>query len=111
MCFQIKNLQKALDELEELWTGTEYIAGDKLTIADVFAACDIEQTSEKEDVIFIQRFEMSILLFPGMTGVDPLAGRPKLAAWFERTRFQLDPYFTEHHQCIYDVEKVIKNKA
>lgn len=51
---QIKNLQKALDELEELWTGTEYIAGDKLTIADVFAACDIEQTSGDDDVKFIE---------------------------------------------------------
>lgn len=55
---QIKNLQKALDELEELWTGTEYIAGDKLTIADVFAACDIEQTSEEDDVLISERFVM-----------------------------------------------------
>lgn len=58
MYLQIKNLQKALNELEELWTGTEYIAGDKLTIADVFAACDIEQTSEEDDVLFSERFVM-----------------------------------------------------
>lgn len=41
-----KNLKKALDELEELWTGTPYIAGEDLTIADVFVACDVEQTSK-----------------------------------------------------------------
>lgn len=39
-----KNLQKVLDDMEQLWTETQYIAGDKFTIADLFASCDIEQT-------------------------------------------------------------------
>lgn len=40
-------VQKALDDLEKLWTTeTKYISGNKLTIADVFASCDLEQSSE-----------------------------------------------------------------
>lgn len=41
-----KNVQKVLDEMEGLWMKTPYIAGNKLTVADVFASCDLEQSSE-----------------------------------------------------------------
>lgn len=40
-----------------------------------------------------------------MVGIRPLENRPKLAVWFDRTRKQLEPYFTEHHKCIYEAVK------
>lgn len=44
--FQVKNLSKALDELEEYWTALPFIAGYKLSFADLYAACEVEQASE-----------------------------------------------------------------
>lgn len=45
-----------------------------------------------------------------MTGVDPLENRPKLAAWFKRTRKQLEPHFTEHHKFVYVIADIVKNQ-
>lgn len=48
--------------MEELWTGTEYISGDQLTIADVYAACDVEQTSkEVDDRILIENPKINFI--------------------------------------------------
>uniref|UniRef100_A0A1L8E4P8 glutathione transferase n=1 Tax=Nyssomyia neivai TaxID=330878 RepID=A0A1L8E4P8_9DIPT len=76
------HLCDTLDIMENIWLKSNpYIAGEHLTIADVFAACDIEQ--------------------PRITGFNPLDSRPKLAAWFTRVKDKLDPAFTEHHKFIY----------
>lgn len=42
-------MQIALDELEEFWTESTFITGNCLSIADVFAACEVEQSSMGED--------------------------------------------------------------
>lgn len=40
-------LSKTLDIIENIWLkATPFIAGDNLSVADVFAACDIEQPSK-----------------------------------------------------------------
>lgn len=41
------SMLSCLDNVEKLWLSQEkYIAGDVLTVADLFAACEIEQPSE-----------------------------------------------------------------
>lgn len=50
-------------------------------------------------------------LFAGLAGVDPLKDRPKMTAWFNRTRGELEPYFTEHHKYLYVFEGVIQKMA
>lgn len=43
-----KRMEKTLDEIENLWIGDKkFIAGDKLTAADIFAACELEQPSKR----------------------------------------------------------------
>ncbi|XP_055688001.1 glutathione S-transferase theta-1-like [Lutzomyia longipalpis] len=75
-------LNNTLDIMENTWLKcNSYIAGEQFTIADVFAACDIEQ--------------------PRICGFNPLDSRPKLTAWFDRVKKKLDPAFTEHHKFIY----------
>lgn len=40
--------EQALQSIEDIWLAdNNYIVGDKLTVADLFAACEIEQTSKK----------------------------------------------------------------
>lgn len=46
-----------------------------------------------------------------MTGINPLENRPKITDWFNRTRDQLEPYFTEHHKYVYVVADIIKNQG
>ncbi|XP_059619558.1 glutathione S-transferase theta-1-like [Phlebotomus argentipes] len=75
-------LSNTLDVIENVWLKTTpYIAGENITVADIFAACDIEQ--------------------PRVCGFDPLASRPRMTAWFGRVKAKLDPAFTEHHQFVY----------
>ncbi|GAB0088935.1 glutathione S-transferase theta-1 [Sergentomyia squamirostris] len=77
-----RQLSSTLDIMENIWLETSpFIAGESFTVADVFAACDIEQ--------------------PRICGFDPLNSRPRLTAWFSRVKDKLDPVFTEHHQYVY----------
>ncbi|EDS30789.1 glutathione transferase AtGST [Culex quinquefasciatus] len=81
-----------LNQLERDWIAPgRFIVGDRITIADILAACEVEQ--------------------PKIVGVDPFEGRPKLAAWLEKVRYTMTPYYQEAHQDFYKfTEKVaLKN--
>lgn len=41
-----KELQRCLNEFEELWTGHNFLVADHITFADVVACCDLEQSRE-----------------------------------------------------------------
>ncbi|KAL3273242.1 hypothetical protein HHI36_014696 [Cryptolaemus montrouzieri] len=73
-----KSVHTTMDKIEELWLKNhKYICGDTMTVADLFAACEIEQ--------------------PRMTGFDPIKGRFKLESWLNSVRNQLDPVYSEAH--------------
>lgn len=81
-----------LNQLEREWiVPGRFIVGNRITIADILAACEVEQ--------------------PKIVGVDPFEGRPKLAAWLEKVRYTMTPYYQEAHQDFYKfTEKVaLKN--
>ncbi|XP_077288450.1 glutathione S-transferase theta-1-like [Arctopsyche grandis] len=86
---QKKRMDTALDLVEEKWLGmgNKYIAGDKLSVADVFGCCEIEQ--------------------PRMVGYDPKEGRPNLAAWMDRVKAELNPHYDEAHSI---VNKIVKKQ-
>uniref|UniRef100_A0A336MDJ8 CSON015023 protein n=1 Tax=Culicoides sonorensis TaxID=179676 RepID=A0A336MDJ8_CULSO len=66
-------MENALDTIEDTWLGTtnKFLTGDKLTVADLWAACEIEQ--------------------PTMAGYDPRNGRPKLTNWLNEVRTATNP--------------------
>jgi len=76
-----------LDQIEELWLsqGHTYIASDQISVADLFAACELEQ--------------------PTMAGFDVTEGRPKLKAWLERVRQECGPFYDEAHAIVYRIAK------
>lgn len=43
--FLENRLNNVLDEMNDVWLETQYMAGEGMTVADIFAACDIEQIS------------------------------------------------------------------
>ncbi|KAF2901871.1 hypothetical protein ILUMI_04312 [Ignelater luminosus] len=73
-----KHLAECLSSMEELFLKDKpFIAGDKATAADIWAACEIEQ--------------------PRITGFDPVAGRPVLSKWLNTVRKTFSPYYEEAH--------------
>lgn len=76
-----KGVQKTMDHIENLWLrNNKFICGDTLTVADLFAACEIEQ--------------------PRIAGLDPVKGRPKLEEWLNTVRNEFDPLYSEAHQIL-----------
>ncbi|KAL3273241.1 hypothetical protein HHI36_014695 [Cryptolaemus montrouzieri] len=73
-----KSVYMTMDKIEELWLKNhKYICGNTLTVADLFAACEIEQ--------------------PRLAGFDPTEGRPKLESWLNSVRNELEPVYSEAH--------------
>jgi len=73
------HFQKTLDNIENIWLkSSKYIASDKnLTIADIFAACEIEQ--------------------PIITGLDAFKNRPKLVEWMNRVKEETKSVYEPAH--------------
>ncbi|XP_058977998.1 glutathione S-transferase theta-1 isoform X2 [Musca domestica] len=86
-----KLMEIDLESMENLWLkDSDFLTGSKLTAADVFGACEIEQIR--------------------CCGYEIKNKYPKVFAWIERVRKGLHPYFNEAHQVIYTYEKDYKSK-
>ena len=75
-------LDRTLDNIENVFLNDQdYLAGNSLTIADLHAVCELMQ--------------------PVAAKIDIFASRPKLAAWQQRVKQQLDPHFDEAHKMVF----------
>lgn len=73
-----KRMSDCLDNIETLWLAdSNFIVGNTLSAADIWAACEIEQ--------------------PRIAGYDPRQGRPKLSAWLDRVKEAANPAYDEAH--------------
>lgn len=81
-----------LNLIEKIWLESgNFIVGDDFSIADIFAACEIEQVR--------------------IAGYNPFEGRPKLAAWYERVKKESNPFYDEAHSIINKmIEKDVLNQ-
>lgn len=74
-------LKRTLELLENVWLkDTSYLTGNKITIADLLGVCEVEQ--------------------PRMAGYDARTEYPKIAAWMERVRQDLNPHYDEAHRIL-----------
>uniref|UniRef100_A0A182TCX3 glutathione transferase n=1 Tax=Anopheles melas TaxID=34690 RepID=A0A182TCX3_9DIPT len=62
-------------------SGQAFLAGDRISIADLSAACEIEQAK--------------------IAGYDPCEGRPALASWLTAVRERTNPFYDEAHKYVY----------
>ncbi|CAL4082355.1 unnamed protein product [Meganyctiphanes norvegica] len=77
-------METILDQFEEIWLDNRpYVAGDKITVADIVAICELEQ--------------------PSMAGYDVTEGRPKLAEYMKRVKKHLQPEYDEAFEQVYRV--------
>ncbi|KAG0726293.1 Glutathione S-transferase theta-1 [Chionoecetes opilio] len=71
-------MEDALETFETVWLkGQPFLGGSQISIADIIAACELEQ--------------------PSMAGYDVCEGRPLLTAWFQRVREACHPHYDEGH--------------
>ncbi|CAG9786896.1 unnamed protein product [Diatraea saccharalis] len=85
---------QALETFSTKWlgTGTDFIVGNTITIADLFAACELEQ--------------------PRMAGYDPKQHFPVISSWSKKVQEYFNPYYDEGHVIVNKVanKKKISSK-
>ncbi|KOC58898.1 Glutathione S-transferase theta-1 [Habropoda laboriosa] len=87
-----KNLNETLDVLENVWLkDTNFLVGSKISIADIFGACEVEQVR--------------------ITGYNPHEGRPRVASWMKRVANETSPYYQEAHVILNKLVDKEKQKA
>jgi glutathione S-transferase len=80
------NMISTFNNIENIWLAdTPFLSGSEVSVADIFAACEIEQ--------------------PRIAGFEPRQGRPKLAAWLDRVRNEANPYYDEAHTILNKMAK------
>ncbi|XP_066937414.1 glutathione S-transferase theta-1-like isoform X3 [Macrobrachium rosenbergii] len=85
-------METTLEQFETIWLKDKpFLAGSEITIADLLAACELEQ--------------------PSMAGYDILEGRPILAAWYKRVKDALQPHYDEGHKVVDIVRKKFGGRA
>lgn len=85
-------MDDVLDIIENTWLEpNKYIAGgNKLSIADLLALCEMEQTK--------------------MAGYDPCLGRPKMTLWWEKVTSELNPTYDFAHEMVHKISKKTKDQ-
>jgi glutathione S-transferase len=81
---QKKLVNDTLDKIEKVWLEDgkkKYIGGDKISVADIVACCELEQ--------------------PSVAGFDVREGRPVLTEYMNRIRAELNPHYDEVHKILY----------
>lgn len=85
-----RRMENALEEFENNWLnqGHKFVAGDNISVADLIAACEIEQ--------------------PRMAGYDPMKQYNRIGEWMSHVQDYFNPFYGEGHAI---VNKVIKKSA
>lgn len=85
-----QRMVSALNVFEAKWlnNGTKFIAGNTITVADLFAACELEQ--------------------PRMAGYDPADHFNGISVWWKNVRNHFNPIYDEAHVTVNKI--VNKNK-
>jgi len=80
-----KSMEECLDDIEQKWLlngSNNYICGgENISVADILAACELEQ--------------------PTMAGYDIREGRGVLSAYLDRVKADLNPHYDDVHSMVY----------
>uniref|UniRef100_A0A6B2E8D9 glutathione transferase n=1 Tax=Phlebotomus kandelakii TaxID=1109342 RepID=A0A6B2E8D9_9DIPT len=86
-----KRVEDTLDAIENIWLEkSPFLAGNEVTVADIWCACEIEQ----------------LILTP----FDFRKGRPKLSAWMDKVRSATNPFYDEAHKILQRISKTTAAK-
>lgn len=87
-----KILRASLDDMENFWlnNSNRFLFGNKVTIADLLAAAEIEQ--------------------PRLVGYEPKDGRPRISEYIETVKKTMHPYYEDAHAFIGESSELPKKK-
>nr|QTW43630.1 GSTtheta [Eurytemora affinis] len=83
-----KGMEECLDTIEKTWLkegNQKFMCGDTISVADILAACELEQ--------------------PSMAGYDVCKNRPILSSYMARVKDTLNPHYDEVHTAVYKMTK------
>ncbi|XP_065363657.1 glutathione S-transferase theta-1-like isoform X2 [Calliphora vicina] len=85
---KIENLKSHMEMnlaiIENIWLeNSDFLCGKQMTVADILAACEIEQTR--------------------MADYDVRIKHPKIRAWLKRVRAACNPHYDHAHQFVYKI--------
>ena len=86
-------METNLQEIENIWLDggkKNFIAGDELSVADIWACCELEQ--------------------PSMAGYDVREGRPIIDQYMARVKEGLNPHYDDLHKMVYHFIKKFGGK-
>ncbi|XP_045448063.1 glutathione S-transferase theta-1 [Melitaea cinxia] len=89
-----KRMETALETFETKWLGDgkEFVAGNSITVADLLAACELEQ--------------------PKMAGYNPADKFSNISKWWKKVREYFNPHYDEAHVIVNKIlDKQAKMKA
>ncbi|XP_050350705.1 glutathione S-transferase theta-1 [Nymphalis io] len=74
-----RRMESALETFDTHWlnNGTEFVAGNTITVADLLAACELEQ--------------------PRMAGYNPADNFDGISKWWKKVRDHFNPHYDEAH--------------
>jgi len=75
-----KQMDQTLDFLSSVWLNPskqKFIAGNEISVADLLAICELEQTR--------------------LAGVDPCEGRPNIKLWMDLVKQETQPHYDDAH--------------
>ncbi|KAI4490937.1 hypothetical protein M0802_010611 [Mischocyttarus mexicanus] len=79
-----RRMLACLDLIENIWLKDKlFLTGDKISISDIFAACELEQLR--------------------WAGYDPRVEWPSINAWMERVQQETKPYYDEAHKLLNNI--------
>ena len=79
-----KSMEACLNDFERVWLAggnRKYVVGDRISVADILAACEMEQ--------------------PSMAGYDVTQGRGVLGEYLKRVKGELNPHYDEVSSVVY----------
>ncbi|CAD0201189.1 unnamed protein product [Chrysodeixis includens] len=82
-----RRMEAALTEFNTKWLGrgNDFLVGNTPTVADLFAACEVEQ--------------------PKMAGYDPCVNFENINVWLKKVREHFNPHYDEAHTVLNNVGK------
>ncbi|KAH8324732.1 hypothetical protein KR074_012074 [Drosophila pseudoananassae] len=101
----IKDVEANLGLVERIWLEKDFLIGDKLTVADIFGASEINQMSKNVN-LFLRNSHPNSISFPELCQYNVSEKKfPKVAKWLERVRDATNPYHDEAHDFLYKTSK------
>lgn len=96
-------LDQSIDTIENVWLADhKFLTGDEITVADLFAASDMEQPS-KITLYELYAINTNLIgIISEIAGYNVFENRPKLTNWLTEVKGAVGPLYDEAHKYVWN---------